>query len=104
MTHIFRWSGEYFGFISNGNLFSSSSEYLGWIKKAGSVWKNDGSYLGELVEDNYILRNTSRMKPMASMPKMTPMSLMAPMPPMDRMGRMGRMGWVDALDELETED
>ena len=100
MTHIFWWNGEYFGFISNGHLFNATSEYLGWIEGDGSVWRSDGSHLGELVEKNYVLRNTSRMQPMSRMSRMTPMSPMSPMPPINRMGKMGRMGWVDALDDF----
>lgn len=100
MTHLFRWNGEYFGFISNGYFFSITSEYLGWIEADGSAWRSDGSYLGELVEKNYILRNTSRMHPMSRMARMSPMSPMSPMRPINRMGKMGRMSWVDALDDF----
>jgi hypothetical protein len=72
MMHIFRWNGEYFGFISNGHLFSAKSEYLAWVENDGSVWRSDESYLGELVEKNYILRNTSHMQPMSRMARMSP--------------------------------
>jgi hypothetical protein len=94
MTPIFRWNGEYVGFIHNGTLFDSSSRYLGWIDE-GHAWKADGRYLGQLTEDNYILRNVMLLPPM---PRMPPLPPMPPMPPMNRMGRMPRVGWMDALD------
>ncbi len=100
MTPIFRWNGEYFGFISNGYVFREDSEYLGWLEDDGSAWGTDGTYLGELVNDNYILRNTSRMQPMSRMARMRPMTPMSPMRRMNRMGKMSRMGWADALDGL----
>lgn len=103
MTHLFRWDGQHFGFISNGHIFSADSEYLGWVEEDDSVWGNDGRYLGELTEENYLLRNTSRMQPMMRMTRMTPISPMLPLSPMNRMGKMGRMGWVDALDEFRPE-
>jgi hypothetical protein len=104
MIKIFYWNGKYFGFIKNGNLFSSTSEYLGWIDNDGTVWNKNGHYVGEQVEENYILRKTNKIKPMSRMPKMTPMSPMSPMSPMNKMGKMGRMGWIDALDDFQNQD
>jgi len=97
MTRIFRWNGDYFGFIHNGTLFDSGSRYLGCIDD-GRVWKADGTYFGQLIEDNYILMNTMMLQPMPRMPRMPPMPPMPPMPSMNRMGRMPRLGWFDALD------
>ena len=50
MIAVYRWNGEYFGFIRNDKLFNASSEYLGWITEDGRVWRKDGSFLGE-IED-----------------------------------------------------
>lgn len=80
MIKVFRLNGEYFGFISNNNLFNSTSEYLGWIDDDGRVWNIDGHYIWEQVEENYILKNTSRMEPMS------------PMRPMNKMGKNGTNG------------
>jgi hypothetical protein len=52
MTAIYRWNGEYFGFLRNGRLFNASSEYLGWITDDGRVWRKDGSFLGEIEDEN----------------------------------------------------
>jgi hypothetical protein len=55
---IYRWNGEYFGFLYNGRLFDKYSTYLGWVDE-NEVWKKDGTYFGEIIEGSYILRRTS---------------------------------------------
>jgi len=100
MNHVFKWSGQHLGFITNNYLFGSDSSYLGWVEQDGSVWARNGRYLGELIEGQYILRNSMKMQPMSRMPKMPPMPPMSPMPPMPRMPRMPRMGWVDPFDHV----
>src|ERR1700738_664244 len=45
MSAIFRWNGQYFGFITNGRIFDAKSNYLGWIESDESVWRSDGHYL-----------------------------------------------------------
>ena len=42
---IFRWNGEYFGFVHRWRLFDSRSYYLGWVDE-GEVWRRDGTFLG----------------------------------------------------------
>ncbi len=99
-TPIFRWSGEYFGFIYRGNLFDAEGNYLGWIEDDGSVWNRDGTYLGELIEGNYILRNTMRMEPLPKIPKIPPIAPIPPVPKSDRIAKMAKLGWDDALDRF----
>lgn len=99
MNHIFKWNGQHLGFSVNGYLFDPSCNYLGWIEQDGSVWSDRGRYVGELIEGQYILRNTMKMQPMARMPKMRPMPPMPPMQPMPRMPRMPRMVWRDPFDQ-----
>jgi len=98
MNHLFKWNGQHLGFTSNGFLFDPSSKYIGWIEQDGSVWSENGEYIGELVEGQYILRNSMKMEPTPRMPKTPPMPQMPPMPPMPRMPRMPRMGWEDPFD------
>jgi hypothetical protein len=100
MDSIFRWNGEYFGFVRNGRLFDANARYLGWIDDDGSVWRADGSYLGQVVEGEYILRNSIKVQPADRAALAQPMSPMAPMAKMNRMGKMQRMSFVDALDDF----
>jgi len=97
--NIYRWSGEYFGFIAGDILWSMAPRYLGWIE-ANDVWRADGWYLGELVEGNYILRNTVRAQRASSAPRATPASPAPRTHPANRAGRTARAGWEDALEHL----
>ena len=99
-TPIFRWSGEYFGFIHGGRLFNAQSGYLGWVEDDGTVWRADGSLVGELTEANYILRNSSRIAPLPRIPKIPPVPPVPPIPSINRIGKIGRLGWGDALDDF----
>ena len=99
-TPIFRWSGEYSGFIHNGYFFDTNSNYLGWVEDDGTVWNKDGTYLGELIEENYILRNTMKMEPRPKIPKISPISPISPIPKIDKIGKSGRIGWEDALNKF----
>lgn len=89
-TPIYRWNGEYFGFLRNGRLFNASSEYLGWVTEDGRVWKTDGKFLGEIEDENYILRRTSMATPATPARKA------------NRAGRASRAGRIDALDEFQS--
>jgi hypothetical protein len=100
MTPIYRWSGEYFGFLSGGNLFDASCRYLGWAAADGEVWRKDGSLLGEIVEDNYILRNT--MTVARPLQPIRPIPVIPPTPARwaIRTARALRTAYVDALAEF----
>ena len=95
MTPIYRWNGEYFGFISNGRLFDATSKYLVWVTDDGRVWRRNGTFLGEIENENYILRRTSMATPATRATRATPAT---PATPALRANR-ARAGRVDALDE-----
>ncbi len=66
---IFRWSGKYFGFIWQNRLFDEESNYVTW-NDGIEVWKKDGTYLGDLFENTYILRPT-KIEKLPCKPKIT---------------------------------
>jgi len=97
---IFRWNGEYFGFVHRWRLFDSRSYYLGWVDE-GEVWRRDGTYLGELVDGYYVLRRRNAAPRSPRVPIEPPSSL--PAPPSSWTPRPPRKpiaGWADALDEF----
>jgi len=100
MTAIFKWSGEYFGFIHNENLFRADGTYLGWLEH-GEVWASDGAYLGEVVEENYVLRRTNVIMPLPKTPRIPPTKPIRPIQEIRRSGRTPKAGWVDALEGLK---
>jgi hypothetical protein len=99
-TPVYKWSGKYWGFISNNKLFDQNATYCGWIDEDNRVWNTDGFFLGEVIDENYILRKNMKMQPMNKIPKMAPMQPMPPLPRMDRVGRISRLGWDDVLEIL----
>ena len=100
MDRIYRWNGRYFGFIRNDRLFAADSTYLGWLDDDGRVWEANGNFLGEIVDDNYILRRTSMATPARRARRATPATPAAPARAANRAGRASRAGWVDALDKF----
>lgn len=87
MTPIYQWNGQYFGFIKNDRLFNASSQYLGWVTEDGKVWRRNGTFLGEVENENYILRRTSMATPARRA---------------NRAGKASRAGRIDALDEFAS--
>lgn len=102
MTPIYRWNGEYFGFISNGRLFNAASEYLGWVTDDGRVWRVDGSFLGDIEDKNYILRRTSMATPAHRARRAIPAIPATPARRANRAARASRAGRVDALNEFPS--
>jgi hypothetical protein len=83
-------------------LFDDNGNYLGWVEE-GKVWRSDGTFLGEIVEDNYILRRKTMIPPIPKIPKIPPILPIPPIPSIDRIGKIPKIGWVDALDEFREE-
>jgi len=100
MTPVFKWSGEYFGFIDDENLFYADAGYLGWIE-GGQVWGSDGAHLGEVVEENYILRRTNMISPLPKIPKTRPTQPIRARRQISRSGRIPKAGWIDALEDFK---
>ena len=98
--NIFRWSGEYFGFVRRGYLFSRDGRYFGWTDNDLRVWKSNGEFLGQLVDEKYILRRDLMLPPIPRIPKAPPIPPIPPIPPMNHIGRIPKLGWTDALDDF----
>lgn len=97
-TPIYRWSGEYFGFIYNDRLFDKYSKYLGWLD-SGEVYRSNGTYLGAIVDENYILRRTTMATKATRATRATPATPATPAARSNRAGRSNRSGYIDALNE-----
>lgn len=100
MTYLFRWTGEYVGFLQDGWMFDRNGRYLGWRDADGQVWLADGNYLGQLVEGCHVLRNNRRSAPVRKTPRVPPVPAPAPTPPTPRAPRIPRPGWSDALARI----
>lgn len=100
---VFRWSGEYFGFVHKDFLFSKEGLYLGWVDRDGLVWRANGRYLGELMEANYVMRRED-LPDEELWAKRTPPLPPAGPPPVEmwagtgpRVSREPLGGWLDVL-------
>ncbi len=97
MTAIYRWNGEYFGFIASDRLYAADGTYLGWIE-GGQVRLNSGRFLGENIEDHYVLKRIVDCPRAPKPPRVAvPSSPRAGKP---RAAKDPLEGWVDALDDV----
>ena len=97
-TPIYKWSGQYWGFIYNNRLNDANSNYKGWVDENNQVWNSNGKYLGEIVEEKYILRRISKVEPVPKIPKVPPIPPVPPVPKVNRVGKVPRVGWTDPLE------
>lgn len=95
MKSLFKWNGDYIGTENNGNIFDHNGNYLGWIERNGEVYDKNGIYKGELIEDEYLLKNTSKLSPMNKLAKLVPLNIIAPIPPLNRVGKVEMFGWEE---------
>lgn len=100
MTLIFCWRGRYAGFIVSDCLFAPDGRYIGWRDSQAKVWKADGFFLGEIVQEHYILRRTNQTAPVRQTPRVPPVPAEPPTLPGDRIAQLPRPGWLDPLEEL----
>lgn len=98
-NHIFKWNGQPLGYESNGRLFNTDGEYIGWVEDDGSVWDAGGVYVGEIVEGDYILRRANKIPPINKIPKIPPIAPIPPIPPIPRIPKIPKIGWYDPYDE-----
>lgn len=99
MRYIYKWNGDYFGFVSGDNLFDKHSNYVGWIEN-NQVWLASGEFLGEIYDNNYILRKTIMVPPVPRVPRVPPVPPVPLVPPINRVGRVPIAGWEDPLENL----
>jgi hypothetical protein len=78
-------------------LFGADGRYLGWGDPDGQVWQRDGTYLGRMEEDGYVLRDLRRAPPVRRTPPVPPLPAAPPTPSGSRLARPPRPGWADGL-------
>jgi hypothetical protein len=98
MTPLFRWDGAYWGFLLENQLYDRYGRHVGWFETPGiDVYDLSGHFMGELWEEQYVLRSIFRSEPIprasrAPVPYPTP-----PAAPPERDARDPREDWSDAL-------
>jgi hypothetical protein len=66
---LYKYNGEYWGFIYKGRIYNKDSKYFGWIDKKNRCWGIDGDYLGELEGDKHIIKKNIYTDPIGRIPK-----------------------------------
>jgi hypothetical protein len=66
---LYKYNGQYWGFILKGRIYNKYGKYFGWIDKKNKCWNEDGDYIGELVEDKYIIQKNIYTEPISRIPK-----------------------------------
>lgn len=94
--YVFRSTGTYLGFISNGFLFSRDGEYLGWID-GPFAWDAAGKFRGQIWNNKYILTNRFRVQPIPRPPRSAPVTPALPDPPANITPIVPPTGWVDSF-------
>jgi hypothetical protein len=75
--------------MQNDNLFNQSGEYLGWIEN-GEVYDRNRIYRGEVYNNDYAVRNINKTLP-NKIARIPAMNIIPPMPPINRIGNIGMM-------------
>jgi len=96
MNLIFKSSGIYLGFLSNGYIFSRDGEYLGWMED-NFAWDTKGRFRGQLWNDKYIILNRFAVSPIPRTARMTPPTPALPAPPANTAPVLLPTGWVDSF-------
>lgn len=97
MKYIFQWSGEYWGFLIKDELFDQDGYQIGKIDKSNKVWANNNTYLGDLIEDSYVMRPENLPTIGKKFQWIKGKKVAAPVAHVNRVGRVKWGGWMDPL-------
>ncbi len=99
VRYIFNTNGQYVAFIQGDNLFSPDVEWLGFIRNGSDVFSKDGTFMGQLLNDDRIARNTA-ISPMPVIPPFPPFSPFRPFAPFPRLRKSSLpWGWKDVFED-----
>lgn len=85
VRYIYNTSGNYVAFVLNGNLFSPSSEWLGFIRNGNQVYLKNGKFVGYLLNDDRIARRKDELQRMNLLAPLSPLKPLMPLRPMKRL-------------------
>lgn len=102
--YIFNTSGEYVAFKSGDNLFDKECNWIGFIKNDNEVYNTKGKYVGYILDDDRVVRNTSNSlnKPGLLVP-LRPLKPLKPLNPLKRL-RMLKLPfpYIDVFQDKRT--
>ena len=84
IRYIFNTSGEYSAFIYEGHLYNPNSHLLGYVMNGNEVFNTRGQFIGEILNDDRIVRNSFQSKP-GIIPPLPQLPPLPPLPPLPRL-------------------
>ena len=98
---VFRLGGAYWGFLESSRLYDRYGRQMGWLDpvpgRAPDVFDLAGRFLGELVDDRYVLRYALRAEPVHRAPRSPSLHPAPPDEWPDREPHDPNQDWTDAL-------
>lgn len=96
--YIFNTDGQYVAFVQGDNLFSPDVEWLGFVRNGVDVYEKNGTFMGQLLNDDRIAKNMAigKIPVIPPIPPLTPFRPFAPFPRL----RMPSLpwGWKDVFE------
>lgn len=90
IRYIFNTSGNYVAFLKEGNVFTPSCEWIGFISGGNEVYSTDGTFMGYLLDDDRIVRRRNEPIRPRLMRPLHPLRPLRPLSPLRRL-RMLRL-------------
>jgi|SRR5690606_15993169 len=94
---LYKRNGEYWGFIYLNRVYDKNNNYKGWVEDDKFVWDENGKYMGELVEDIYILKNKNDIGQSSKLPQEKFDVNFKKISKKNKIGKIQLKGWIDAL-------
>ena len=101
--YLFNTAGNYVAFQQGTNVFSPSADWLGFLVAGNQLYSTDGHFLGYVINDDRVARDTSeRVRPQLSALQrpLRPLRPLTPLRPLKRL-RKPRLPhpYVDAFED-----
>jgi hypothetical protein len=93
---VFRWAGQYWGFLAGSELYDRYGRHVGWLEGA-DVYLRSRAFLGELRAEGYVVRDVLRAEPVHRAARAAVPYGTSPASPPDRDACDPVDGWRDAL-------
>jgi hypothetical protein len=102
---LYNWrSGKYwgFGYLINKRfyIFDSESNNKGWIDSNNKAWDMNGDYIGDLVDEHYILRRDFKVEPISKIGRFPRNKPAQPQQTGPKKPREKLVGYYDVLENL----
>lgn len=86
--YLFNTAGNYVAFQQGANVFSPSADWLGFLVGGNQLYSTDGKFLGYVLNDDRVARDTSERPRSQLGPLQRPLRPMRPLKPLKPLKRL----------------